>query len=136
MCIKLICNKSSKIIWHSMQCLASIREHTIPNLKERKTAQSPVSNDTLLKNVQDFLIKLDIKPLMRLLKISIFSVNKDILRLTKIMNNLVKDCKIRTFKIIFHCLKLVESFHKIFSVKNIGLGDQLLLMICFKNFTF
>ena len=72
-----------------------------------------------LETVQDFLIKLDIKPLMHLLKISIFSLNNDILRLTKIMNNLVKDCKIRTFKVIFQCLKLVESFRKKNSVKNI-----------------
>ena len=72
-----------------------------------------------LETVQYFLIKLDIKPPMHLSKISIFSLNKDIARLTKIMNNLVKDCKIRTFKVIFQCLKLVESFQFIFSVKNI-----------------
>ena len=76
-----------------------------------------------LETVQDFLIKLDIKPLMHLLKISIFSLNKDIIRLTKIMNNLVKDCKIRTFKVIFQCLKLVQPF-------------QLLLMKFFENFDF
>ena len=72
-----------------------------------------------IETVQDFLIKLDIKPLINLLKISIFSLNNDILRLTKIMNNLVKGCKIRTFKVIFQCLKLVESFQIFFSVKNI-----------------
>ena len=65
-----------------------------------------------VETVQDFLNKLDIKPLRHLLKISIFSLNSDIIRLTKIMNNLVKDCKIRTFKVIFQCLKLVESFRK------------------------
>ena len=86
-----------------------------------------------LETVQDFLIKLDIKPL---LIISIFSLNNDILRLTKIMNNLVKDLKILTFKVIFKCLKLVESFQKIFSVKNIWLRDQLLLMKCFEKFDF
>ena len=73
---------------------------------------------------------------MHLLKISIFSLNSDIIRLTKIMNNLVKDCKIRTFKVIFQCLKLVESFRKKNSVKNIWLGDQLLLMKFFENFDF
>ena len=72
-----------------------------------------------LETFQDFSIKLDIKPLMHLLKISIFSLNSDIIRLTKIMNNLVKDCKICTFKVIFQCLKLVESFRKKNSVKNI-----------------
>ena len=74
---------------------------------------------SLLETVQDFLIKLDIKPLMHLLKISIFSLNNDIVRLTKIMNNLCKDCKLRTFKVIFQCLKLVKSFQKKNSVKNI-----------------
>ena len=104
----------------------------------------PISIDSLdpyhracpLETFQDFLIKLDIKPLMHLLKISIFSLNNDIVRLTKIMNNLFKDCKIRTFKVIFQCLKLVESFQKKFSVKNIWLGDQLLLMKFFENFDF
>ena len=48
-----------------------------------------------------------------------FLLNNDLLRLTKIMNNLVKDLKILSFKVIFKCLKLVESFQKIFSVKNI-----------------
>ena len=37
-----------------------------------------------LETVQDVLIKLDIKPLMHLLKIGIFSLNNDILILTKI----------------------------------------------------
>ena len=41
------------------------------------------------------------------------------------MNNLVKDLKILSFKDIY--LKLVESFQKKFSVKNIWLGDQLIL---------
>ena len=54
-----------------------------------------------LETVQYFLIKLDIKPLMHLLKISIFSLNNDLVRLTKIMNNLVKDFKILSFKGIF-----------------------------------
>ena len=65
--------------------------------------------DIHLETVQDFLIKLGIKPLMHLFEISIFSLNDD-LRRTKIMNNLVKDLKILSFKVIFQCLKLVESF--------------------------
>ena len=52
------------------------------------------------------------------------------------MNNLVKDLKILSFKIIFQCLKLVESFQKKYSVKNIWLGDQLTLMNFFENFDF
>ena len=67
---------------------------------------------------------------MHLLKISIFSLNDDILRLTKIMNNLVKDCKIRTFKVIFQCLKLVKSFRKKNTV------NQLTSMKFFENFDF
>ena len=65
-----------------------------------------------VETVQDFLIKLDIKPLMHLFEISIFSLNNDLVRLTKVMNNLVKDFKILSFKVIFQCLKLVESFQK------------------------
>ena len=50
-----------------------------------------------VETIQDFFIKLD----FNLLKISIFSLNNDIVRLTKIMNNLVKDLKILSFKVIF-----------------------------------
>ena len=49
---------------------------------------------------------------MHLLEINIFSLNSDLVRLTKIMNNLVKDLKILIFKVIFQYLKLVESFQK------------------------
>ena len=45
-------------------------------------------------------------------KSAFFSLNVKGVRLTKIMNNLVKDLKILSFKIIFECLKLVESFQK------------------------
>ena len=44
-----------------------------------------------VETVQDFLIKLGIKPLMHLLEISIFSLNNDIVRLTKIMNRADKN---------------------------------------------
>ena len=53
-----------------------------------------------VETVQDFLIKLDIKPLMHLLEISIFSLNIDIVRLTIIMKIIVKDLKILSFKVI------------------------------------
>ena len=65
--------------------------------KKKKTKKEAAA----LETVQDFLIKLDIKPLMHLLEISIFSLNNDLVRLTKIMNNLVKDLKILSFKVIF-----------------------------------
>ena len=67
---------------------------------------------SLIDTVQKFLIKLGIKPLMHLLEISIFFIDNDLVRLTKIMIKLVKDLKILSFKVIFQCLKLVESFQK------------------------
>ena len=73
-----------------------------------------LSANVRLETIQDFLIKLGIKPLMHPLEISIFSLSNDIVRLTKIMNNLFKDLKILSFKVIFQCLKLVESFQNIF----------------------
>ena len=85
---------------------------------------------------KDFLIKLDIKPLMHLLEISIFSLNNDLVRITNIMNSLVKDLKILSFKVIFQWLRLVKSFQKNIFVKNIWLGDQLVLMKFFENFDF
>ena len=56
-----------------------------------------------LESVQDFLIKLDLKPFMHLVEISIFSLNHVIVRLTKIMNNFLEHLKILTFKDILLC---------------------------------
>ena len=50
-----------------------------------QAAQCPVDS------AQDFLIKLDMKPCMHLLEISIFSLNLVIVRLTKIMNRADKN---------------------------------------------
>ena len=44
-----------------------------------------------LESVQDFLIKLDMKPCMHLVEISIFSLNLVIVRPTKIMNRADKN---------------------------------------------
>ena len=44
-----------------------------------------------LESVQDFLIKLDMKPCMHLVEIGIFSLNLVIVRLTKIMNRADKN---------------------------------------------
>ena len=54
------------------------------------------------------------------------------------MNNLIKDLKILSFKVVFQYLKLVKSFQKNNSVKNIWLEDQLILIIFFflKKVTF
>ena len=72
-----------------------------------------------------------------LIKLGIYWIgNNDLVRPTKILNNLVKDLKILSFKVTFQCLKLVETFRKKNSVNNIWLGDQYLLMKCFENFDF
>ena len=44
-----------------------------------------------LESVQDFLIKLDIKPCMHLVETSIFSIHPVIVRPTKIMNRAEKN---------------------------------------------
>ena len=133
-----LCNLQITLRFLSMYYKNSTYECYRCGTYNRKTSVVPVPVRIIgwVETFQDFSIKLDIEPLMHLLKISIFSLNSDIIRLTKIMNNLVKDCKIRTFKVIFQCLKLVESFRKKNSVKNIWLGDQLLLMKFFENFDF
>ena len=69
---------------------------------------------SVLESFQDFLFELDMKPCMHLLEISIFSLNNVTIRLTKIMNNLLKHLKILIFKVIFQCWKLVESFRNFF----------------------
>ena len=76
------------------------------------TFLSVVVLQATVDTVQDFLIKLGIKPHLHLWKISFFSLYNDLVRLTKIMNNHVKDLKILGFKVIYQCLKLVESFQK------------------------
>ena len=83
-----------------------------------------------LESVQDFLIKLDMKPCMHQEEISIFSLNHVILRLAKIMNNLLEHLKILIFKVIFSVENWLNLAKKI-SLKNIG--DQLLLIIFFEN---
>ena len=68
-----------------------------------------------LDTVQDFLIKLGIIPPMHLMQIGIFSQYYVIVGPTKIMNNLLKDGKIPTFKVIFQHQKSMESFRFFFS---------------------
>ena len=64
----------------------------------------------LASQVDDFLIKLGIKPRLHILIISVFSLIYVIVRPTKTMNNLLKVCKICTFKVIFWHKKSTESF--------------------------
>ena len=54
----------------------------------------------LLESVQKFLIKLGMKPCMHLVEISIFSLNHVIVRLTKIMNNLLEHLRIHHFSVL------------------------------------
>ena len=63
-----------------------------------------------LETVQDCLIKLGIKPRLHILEICIFSLNHVIIRPTKIMKNLLKLCKLCTFKVIFWHQKPTKSF--------------------------
>ena len=65
-----------------------------------------------VESVEDFLIKLDMKPCMHIVETSSFSLKHVIVRLTKIMNNLLWHLKIRAFKVIFLRQKLVESVRK------------------------
>ena len=83
-----------------------------------------VRTPSALENVQDFLIKLGIKPGMHTLETSIFSLNHVIVRPTKIM----KDLYIQSH---FSASKINGIFLIFFSVKNIRLGDQLLIMKIF-----
>ena len=78
--------------------------NTMPEYPSKNSfflAETPQKNTWIctLEIVQDFLIMLDIKPLMHLLEMSIFSLNNDL--------------KILSFKVIFKCLKLGESLQKI-----------------------
>ena len=68
--------------------LAGDCQITIQSLKNNQLSFFAICT---LETLQDFWIKLDIKPLMHLLKISIFSLNNVSLRLTKIMNRADKN---------------------------------------------
>ena len=112
--------KSNKCLALKLSCYCNHTTITIwrySNFLEANCNASILIRKCLVMTVRDFLIKLGIKPVMHLLEISIFSLNNDLVRLTKIMNNLVKDLKILSFKVIFQYLKLVESFQKKFCEK-------------------
>ena len=85
-----------------------IIENASLKVLQKKTLQD--QGAAKLDTVQDFLIKLGIKPCVRILEISIFSLNHVIIRPTKVMNNLLNVCKICTFKVIFRHQKSTESF--------------------------
>ena len=95
-----------------------------------------------LESVQDFLIKLDMKPCLHVLKISIFYLNHVIIRHTKLMNNLFKVCKI-TYKVIFKHQKSTKSYWFFFCkeymtrrstfIDEIFLNFDFKLLCCLKN---
>ena len=82
--------------------------------KSRSLKSGLLTMPWLLDTVQDFLIKLGIKPCMHILKKSIFSLDHVIVRPTKIMNTLLKVCKMCAFKVIFWHQKPKESFRSFF----------------------
>ena len=59
------------------------------------------AKNSTIESVLDFLIKLEMKPYLHLVEISIFSLNHFIVRVTKVMNNLLDYIKNCTFKVIF-----------------------------------
>ena len=61
---------------------------------------------------------------------------KKILGLAFSWVNIVKNCKILTFKVNFLWQKLSESFQTFFSLNNINLGAHFLLLTFFDNFNF
>ena len=65
----------------------------------KKQHQQPQRQRPAVESFQDFLIELDMKPRMHLVEISIFSLNNVTVRLTKIMNNLLKHRKILISKL-------------------------------------
>ena len=86
--------------------LEDVRQKFLTILEVRRISMYSV----YLRYCHRFFDQVGINPCMDLLEISIFSLNHVIVRPTKIMNNLLKDCKILTFKVIFQHQKSTESF--------------------------
>ena len=110
-------------------------------LKSSKLQGGPnYTETTTIKSVQDFLIKLDMKPCMYVCNGNKHFFTKSCHRQTY-QNH---EQPPRTFQKLylqshFSVLKigkLVESFQNNFSMKNIWLGDQLLLKMFLKIFIF
>jgi len=71
-------------------------DQKIQSFQPNSTGFNPIT-PFRLDTVQDFLI---MKPCMHLVEISIISLINFTIRLTKIMNNLLKDLRILIFKVI------------------------------------
>ena len=68
-----------------------MEEPAVPVRNEKNTRLECTNLHLLVEAVQNFSIKLDIKPIMHLLEISTLSLNNVIVRLTKIMNKAKKN---------------------------------------------
>ena len=91
----------------------------------------------MLDTVTDFLIELGMKPCMHILKISIFSLSKYCHRQTyKNHEQPPQTSQNSDFQSHFSVLKIDRIFPKKFSMKNIGLGDKVLIKNIFENFYF
>ena len=100
-CTSINAFKYEKWLFCGFSACCSITNHIHSFASERPVH---VFTDAVsLETVKDFLIKLDMKPNMHLVKISIFLLNDVTVRLTKIMNNLLKHLKILMFKVNFLC---------------------------------
>ena len=86
----------------------------------------------LLDTMKDFLCKLGMKLNMCLVKIIIFHYILCNVRLTKIIKDFLKVCKILIIKFIFQCQESAESFC-LFFFQDFGLGDQLLFIKFLEN---
>ena len=107
--------RSSTVVYYNTVLLRNLLTQTlISNLKTPKTKSHKITKAFGVDTVQDLLIKLGIKPHLHILKISIFSLNHLIVRPTKVMNNLLKVCKICTSKGIFRHQKSTKPFRFFF----------------------
>ena len=78
-------------------------DQKIQSFQPNSTGFNPIT-PFRLDTVQDFLI---MKPCMHLVELSIISLINFTIRLTKIMNNLLKDLRILIFKVIFHLMYFI-----------------------------
>ena len=85
----------------------------------------------MIEKVQDFLIKLDIKPCMHLEEISIFSLNHVIVRLTKIYEQPPQTSQNSYFQSHFSVLKIGRIFPKKFFYEEYQTRRPTFIKYCF-----
>ena len=89
--LKTAQKEHSKLLRNQVQYESQIGKLKSEVMDMKRNKVRLVQKVCTLESVQDFLIKLGIKPLMHLLEISTFSLNNVIVRLTKIMNRANKN---------------------------------------------